>query len=294
MTWSIPIPSTVDEILMWSQATLVWTVANHGPRDEPIGSAALSSLTETQERSLLSRTLRNSLLACGLVVLLPGFTLSQNSARTALGLLTFSFVYVAPRVRLRCAKSQPFRGFLAELEIGTNALFAASVAVLIGLTHLTVSNPLLSLPLRSARLSAINLGLATAVFMSAAGTRIVRGVLDKANTLPRSSPSTPPSEGTEKGTNELAPELQPAVDVPEYNRGRTIGNLERLLMLAIVAVGSYEALGFLMAAKGLIRAREFEDRDFAEYFIVGSLASAAVALLVGILLRLAVLSLWTE
>lgn len=57
-------------------------------------------------------------------------------------------------------------------------------------------------------------------------------------------------------------------------------------------LGSYEALGLIIAAKGLIRAKEFADRDFAEYFIMGSLASTAVALAVGVALRAAVGHLW--
>jgi hypothetical protein len=63
-------------------------------------------------------------------------------------------------------------------------------------------------------------------------------------------------------------------------------------MIMVISLGSYEALGFLVAAKGLIRAREFEDRNFAEYFILGSLASVAVALVIGSLLRVSVGDLW--
>jgi len=37
------------------------------------------------------------------------------------------------------------------------------------------------------------------------------------------------------------------------NRGRLIGNLERLVLTLVVVAGSYAALGFLVAAKGLIR-----------------------------------------
>jgi len=48
----------------------------------------------------------------------------------------------------------------------------------------------------------------------------------------------------------------------------------------------------LIAAKGLIRAREFENRDFAEYFILGSLTSAAIAMSVGMALRFVVPILW--
>ena len=37
-------------------------------------------------------------------------------------------------------------------------------------------------------------------------------------------------------------------------------------------------MGFIIAAKGPIRSKDLESRDFAEYFLVGTLASTAVAL----------------
>ena len=64
-------------------------------------------------------------------------------------------------------------------------------------------------------------------------------------------------------------------------------------MLAIIAEGSYPAIAFLIAAKGLIRSKELENRDFAEYFLVGTLASIAVALAAGIVIRGIIASFWT-
>jgi hypothetical protein len=66
-----------------------------------------------------------------------------------------------------------------------------------------------------------------------------------------------------------------------------IGHLERAILILLVIEGSYEGLGFLIAAKGLIRARELETREVAEYFLVGTLASVVCALVVGIGLRYA-------
>ena len=63
-------------------------------------------------------------------------------------------------------------------------------------------------------------------------------------------------------------------------------------MLALVGVGSYEGLALIVAGKGLIRGKELENRDFAEYFIIGNLASVSVALAIGIPLRHIVLYLW--
>ena len=77
------------------------------------------------------------------------------------------------------------------------------------------------------------------------------------------------------------------------NGGRWIGNLERALLLAIIAEGSYPAIALLIAAKGLIGSKELENRDFAEYFLVGTFASIGVALASGILIRAIIVSLWT-
>jgi hypothetical protein len=62
-----------------------------------------------------------------------------------------------------------------------------------------------------------------------------------------------------------------------------------------VAAGSYAALAFLVAAKGIVRSDEFDkNRDFAEYFLIGSLASVLVALCAGIALRFALIRLWPD
>jgi hypothetical protein len=75
------------------------------------------------------------------------------------------------------------------------------------------------------------------------------------------------------------------VDTKELNLGEYIGILERFIILIVTLVGAYEAIGFILAGKGLIRAREFEDRDFAEYFLVGTLISTLTAVLVGIVIK---------
>jgi hypothetical protein len=82
------------------------------------------------------------------------------------------------------------------------------------------------------------------------------------------------------------------VDVAEYNRGRSIGAVERLIMAAMVAGGAFSALTFLIGAKGLVRSKKFEDPDFAEYFLIGTLSSAALAIACGLLLHALFDALW--
>ena len=68
----------------------------------------------------------------------------------------------------------------------------------------------------------------------------------------------------------------------ELARGRIIGVLERAIALTLVLLGQYGALGLVVAAKALARFRGLEERDFAEYFLIGTLASVLIALLAGV------------
>ncbi len=72
-----------------------------------------------------------------------------------------------------------------------------------------------------------------------------------------------------------------AVSGAELGRGRIIGVLERALALTLILWGQFGALGLVIAAKALARFRGLEERDFAEYFLIGTLASLLVALAVG-------------
>jgi hypothetical protein len=74
------------------------------------------------------------------------------------------------------------------------------------------------------------------------------------------------------------------IEVPpgELARGRLIGILERALVLTLVLLGQFGALGFVVAAKALARFRGLDDRDFAEYFLIGTLASLLHAVVVGV------------
>ncbi len=60
--------------------------------------------------------------------------------------------------------------------------------------------------------------------------------------------------------------------------GRLIGRLERAMILMLVVVGQTDAIGFLIAAKSLLRFNELArdaDRLTSEYVIIGTLASFA-------------------
>jgi hypothetical protein len=72
-----------------------------------------------------------------------------------------------------------------------------------------------------------------------------------------------------------------AIDASEFNRGRIIGLLERVLIYAFVLTGQYGAIGFTLAAKGFTRFKELENRGFAEYVLIGTLLSSGIAMAIG-------------
>ncbi len=67
--------------------------------------------------------------------------------------------------------------------------------------------------------------------------------------------------------------------------GRMIGILERLLALTLVLIGQWGALGLVIAAKSIARFKDLERRRFAEYYLIGTLASMLVAAVSGLLVR---------
>jgi len=55
--------------------------------------------------------------------------------------------------------------------------------------------------------------------------------------------------------------------------GRYIGILERVIIFASILIGRYEIIGFLIAAKSIIRHHETENKAFTEYFLIGTFTS---------------------
>lgn len=71
--------------------------------------------------------------------------------------------------------------------------------------------------------------------------------------------------------------------------GELIGYLERVLILTFTLVGSYAAVGFVLAAKSIFRFGELnklENRSITEYVFIGSLVSVVITTLIGTLLSL--------
>lgn len=71
----------------------------------------------------------------------------------------------------------------------------------------------------------------------------------------------------------------------QYNTGRVIGMLERIFIYVFAIAGQFAAIGFILTAKGVVRYKEFNDRTFAEYVLIGTLLSALLALLIALLVK---------
>lgn len=266
-------PSTPVEMLAWAELLLAWSFVNYVLARDPFGfqeiQESLSNESPTRWTFQVSvRSLTTAVVTSLIVGLSP--------AGIVLAVVTLVATFILPFGRRFLVVRKKKVG--AEWEICVNLLIVLATAWIVGHAHLGVAHALFRVPLSSERLTALTMAGSALAFAGQGGTHIVRGILDKVGTIPRV----------------LADSSEMQLDATEYNRGRVIGNLERGLMLLTVAIGAYGALGFLVAAKGLIRIKELEvDRDFAEYFLIGTLASVLIALALGFLVRHAFLAWWS-
>ncbi len=70
------------------------------------------------------------------------------------------------------------------------------------------------------------------------------------------------------------------------NAGKWIGILERILVLTFVLVGQFQAIGFLIAAKSILRISvksEVNARIMSEYVLIGTLISFTIAISAGLI-----------
>jgi len=84
-------------------------------------------------------------------------------------------------------------------------------------------------------------------------------------------------------------QLPQAEDVPGaiQNAGKTIGYLERVIVVLLLLYGQYSAIAFVLTAKSVARFKEIEQsRITAEYYLIGTLSSVAAAFGVAFLLGL--------
>ena len=73
------------------------------------------------------------------------------------------------------------------------------------------------------------------------------------------------------------------------NAGKRIGQLERFLVLTFILVDQFAAIGFLLAAKSILRfgdTKEKNHRKINEYILVGTMTSFSITIAFGLLLRM--------
>jgi hypothetical protein len=73
-------------------------------------------------------------------------------------------------------------------------------------------------------------------------------------------------------------QLNPSDELP--NAGKLIGTLERILTLTFIIGNHFEAVGFLIAAKSILRYRDTETLK-TEYVLIGTMLSFGIAVMLG-------------
>ena len=69
------------------------------------------------------------------------------------------------------------------------------------------------------------------------------------------------------------------------NAGIMIGTIERIIMIILIAIGQYSALGLVLTAKSITRYNKIvNEKDFAEYYLLGTLLSFLCVLLASVLI----------
>jgi len=66
---------------------------------------------------------------------------------------------------------------------------------------------------------------------------------------------------------------------------RYIGVIERGLLLTLVTFGPITSVGLILTAKSLARFNKLGEREFAEYYLLGTLTSMSIALVGGLILN---------
>lgn len=279
------------EFLLWSQSLLLWGIAIYGVMADPLNGER----EHVRWRRWIFLLLSRAILAAAFE-----YALSRSTVFSIWMLVT---VVLQPLLRSLLAMR-----LLAEFE--GFWITASLVGGLEMIRHFHMSARFVPDTISPAQLAALCILASALIVVVRGGTYIVRGILTKSGSLPSerrpndfpgksaSSVQAVAIDSADSVSSIAASVEQPAVpgiDVEEYNRGRLIGNLERIVLTIVVAAGSYAALAFLVAAKGVVRSDEFDkNRDFAEYFLIGSLSSVLVALCAGIALRFALIRLWPD
>ncbi|NLW46912.1 MAG: hypothetical protein GXY86_06215 [Firmicutes bacterium] len=67
--------------------------------------------------------------------------------------------------------------------------------------------------------------------------------------------------------------------------GKWIGILERIIVLTLMLNNALDSVAFILTAKSIARFNELRNKNFAEYYLIGTLASITLAICGGFLLK---------
>ena len=261
----LSLPQTPASLLLWAEIVLAWMLTSYGPVRDPVGHQEVMALDDGGLRRWRRRVAARSMVGAGVVLFLVG----PGLPAAVLSTVFLGLALLLPELRRLCTRrAQEGRWWelRAEYELTINAILLATTAAVVGGRNLRPAlDPAALFSASHGRLAELLLVAAAVVFLVRGGTHVVRGILEKGDTLPA-------------GTGSLASTLR---------HGLTIGNLERFLVFVFVLLDSFAAVGFVLAAKGLVRAVDWEGRESVEYFLVGTFASMSLALVVALLVRAA-------
>jgi hypothetical protein len=252
----------MHDALLCSESILCWSVANYGYRPDPVRDF---NTPQPSNKAVIPRAIVFWALGSGaLLCLLNGFGWPQ--------ILTAAVVFGGAILTrwMRCSVVSVHH--LAEFETATCGLFVLTFWMIAGMGQSWWPSTS-GFPFTRGQCTAFAVGGAIMIFMVRGGDYIVRGLLNRAGGLPDGEDTEPKKRDA-------------------YAHGKMIGQIERIIVVLIVTAGSFQALAFFFAAKGLIRSRELEERSMADYFLLGSLASFLIGLVGGIVLRQSIAAFW--
>lgn len=85
--------------------------------------------------------------------------------------------------------------------------------------------------------------------------------------------------------DDYKPKGDEAIIKADNKAGRKIGTIERLIMLIFLSMNQYAAIGFVLTAKSIARYDKItKDEKFAEYYLLGTLASTLCVIVCRILI----------
>lgn len=81
------------------------------------------------------------------------------------------------------------------------------------------------------------------------------------------------------------PESKEIIFKRDNNAGRFIGTIERIIILIFISINQYSAIGLVLTAKSIARYdRITKEKDFAEYYLLGTLISTLIVIVTAIVI----------